>query len=190
MTPGQMLMFCGPMFSGKTGALLDVVLRAEGRGERVAVLKPAIDQATPGALRSHDGRVHAAVDISSAANIKTLSRGVDLVAIDEVQFLSDEVASVIRAIARPSGPTVVVAGLDRDFRGEPFAIIERLLQVADQNSHFTAICSRCGRPAEYTQRLVDGSPGALDGPVILVGGAELYQPRCASCFFAERNVAT
>jgi thymidine kinase len=187
MTRGQMVMFYGPMFSGKTGALLDVVFRAEERRERVAVLKPAIDQAAPGALHSHDGRVHAALDISTAEDIKTLSNGVDLVAIDEVQFLTEEIASVIRAIARPSGPMVVVAGLDRDFRGEPFAIVDRLLQAADKSSRLTAICSRCGRAAEYTQRLVDGSPAPRDGPVLLVGGLELYQPRCESCFLGERR---
>lgn len=101
----------------------------------------------------------------------------DLVAIDEAQFLDQEIVDVVQKLA-DQGHRVVAAGLDQDFRGEPFGPMPQLLAVAELVTKLHAVCSACGSPASRTQRLIDGQPAHYNDPVIQVGAAESYEPRC------------
>jgi thymidine kinase len=104
----------------------------------------------------------------------------DVVAIDEVQFFDWEIAPVCGLLA-DRGKRVLVAGLDTDFRGEPFGPMPLLMAQAEQVDKLSAICVVCGAPASRTQRLINGQPANYDDPVILVGATELYEARCRHC---------
>jgi thymidine kinase len=103
-----------------------------------------------------------------------------VVAVDEVQFLDDGITQVAHALAA-RGVRVILAGLDTDFRGEPFGPVPALLAAAEVVTKLTAICVVCGAPATRTQRLVDGRPARYTDPVILVGAREVYEARCRRC---------
>jgi thymidine kinase len=106
-----------------------------------------------------------------------VSASVDMVAIDEVQFFDEGIVEVVQTLA-DSGHRVVTAGLDQDFRGEPFGPMPRLMAGAEQVTKLQAVCSVCGSPASRTQRLINGEPAGYDDPIILVGASEAYEPRC------------
>ncbi len=145
-------------------------------------LKPVRDTRDAAYLVSHTGRTYPAQPWGGGA----LDLGVvQLVAVDEAQFLPGDAVAALAAL-RDEGRTVVAAGLDLDFRREPFGPMPALAEAADLVHRLTATCSRCLRPAEFTQRLVDGRPAPLDDETVLVGAEELYQPRCAECYEAER----
>jgi thymidine kinase len=187
MGRARVVVITGPMFSGKTRALLDDVLREEESGARVLVFKPRLDhRAATGVVRSHDGASHPAFELDTASDLPALAAGADLVAVDEIQFLGPDLGRAVAAVAE-AGSRVIAAGLDRDFRGEPFENVEQAAADADEVKRLTAVCSRCGRAAGLTQRLLLDAPAPLDGPVFLVGGAETYQPRCEACFHEERK---
>ena len=106
-----------------------------------------------------------------------LIQSIDLIAIDEVQFFDEEIIAVTQHLAN-SGYRVIVAGLDQDFRGEPFGPMPVLLSLAESVTKLQAVCAVCGSPSSRTQRLIDGKPASYDEPVILVGASESYEPRC------------
>ncbi|WP_268921734.1 thymidine kinase [Metabacillus schmidteae] len=97
--------------------------------------------------------------------------------IDEVQFFDDNIADVLTLLAN-QGYRVIAAGLDQDFRGEPFSIVPKLMSLAESVTKLQAVCSVCGSPASRTQRLINGQPASYDDPIILVGASESYEPRC------------
>nr|WP_285844197.1 hypothetical protein [Metabacillus halosaccharovorans] len=97
--------------------------------------------------------------------------------IDEVQFFDDNIADVLTLLAN-QGYRVIAAGLDQDFRGEPFSIVPKLMSLAELVTKLQAVCSVCGSPASRTQRLINGQPASYDDPIILVGASESYEPRC------------
>src|SRR5699024_531103 len=101
----------------------------------------------------------------------------DVVAIDEAQFFDDSIIAFVTKLAN-EGKRVIVAGLDQDFKGEPFGPMPHLLAIAEHVTKLQAVCSVCGAPASRTQRLIDGQPASVDDPVILVGASESYEPRC------------
>ena len=103
-----------------------------------------------------------------------------MVAIDEAQFFDDQLPYVCEHLAK-KGKRVMIAGLDSDFRGEPFGIMPQLLTSAEFVTKLTAVCVQCGAPATRTQRLVNGKPAKYDDPIILVGAAESYEARCRHC---------
>ena len=105
---------------------------------------------------------------------------VDAVVIEEVQFFDDGIIEVVEKLAN-SKKRVIVAGLDTDFRGEPFKIMASLLAKAEFITKLSAVCSVCGAPATKTQRLIDNKPAKYDDPIILVGAAECYEARCRKC---------
>jgi thymidine kinase len=176
------------MFSGKTEALLVAVRNAEATGTPVSVLKPALDSRNPGEVVSHAGTRHAAVDVQDGEGILSAATGAEVVALDEAQFLETTGITALIDIAR-DGVAVTVAGLDLDFRGEPFPGVEHLRRSADEVQLLAATCTRCGRPATRTQRFVHGVPAAYADPTIVLGGLETYQPRCERCYKAERQQA-
>lgn len=179
---GWIEVIVGPMFSGKSEELIRRVKRALIARQSVAVFKPRLDNRYHEShVVSHDGERVEAVPVGSAAEMEAhLLSPPQVVAVDEAQFLDRGLVEVAEGLAR-KGVRVILAGLDMDFRGEPFGIMPELLARAEFVEKLTAICVRCGAPATRTQRLVDGRPARYSDPIILVGAKERYEPRCRAC---------
>jgi len=175
---GWIELVVGPMFSGKSEELIRRVTRALIARQKVQVFKPAIDDRyESAAVASHGGRSLEAVAVDDTAGIAALlEEDTQVVAVDEGQFFDAGLVPLALELA-DAGKRVIVAGLDLDFRGEPFGPMPALLAQAEMVEKLTAICS-CGRAATRTQRLIGGHPAHFDDPVILVGAAESYEPRC------------
>lgn len=180
---GWIELVCGSMFSGKTEELLRRIRRAEIARKKVQLFKPTIDNRY-GLVRvaSHDGlaREDAVVVCDAEDILRRLEVDTEVVAVDEVQFFDETIADVCDHLA-DRGLRVIVAGLDQDFRGEPFGPMPLLLARAERVDKLHAICVACGASASRTQRLIDGRPARYDDPVILVGGSESYEARCRNC---------
>ena len=176
---GSIEVICGSMFSGKTDEMIRRLVRATIARQLVQVFKPALDvRYSPGKVTSHAGSSFEALAIGRASEIRgRLAAGVTVVGIDEAQFFDVEILGVARELA-DRGLRVVVAGLDTDFRGEPFGVMPSLLCEAEQVEKLHAICMVCGDEASRTQRLVNGKPARFDDPIVIVGAAELYEARC------------
>jgi len=153
---GWIEVICGSMFSGKTEELI----------RRVA---------------SHNGMQVEAVPVESTVQLRALiDPDTTVVALDEAQFFDDDVVALCGELAN-QGRRVIVAGLDMDFRGEPFGPMPQLMAQAERVDKVQAICVVCGGPASRTQRLINGQPAAYGDPVILVGASEVYEARCRGC---------
>jgi len=170
------------MFSGKTEELIRLVRRAQIARQKVQVFKPAIDtRYAKREIASHNGMQVEAVPVASTAQLRMLIEpDTTVVALDEVQFFDDDVVNLCNELAE-QGVRVIVAGLDMDFRGEPFGPMPALMAQAERVNKLQAICVVCGNPASRTQRLINGQPAVYDDPVILVGASEVYEARCRSC---------
>lgn len=176
---GRLEVITGPMFCGKTDELLRRLRRAIIAKQKIQVFKPGFDiRYGSGKITSHTGNEYDAIAIDSVSEIPALLRDdVTLVAIDEAQFFDEEIIPVIQDLIGQE-IRVIVAGLDMDFRGEPFGQMPILLAQAEIVDKLHAICMTCGEEATRTQRLVDGKPAHYNDPVIIVGAAELYEARC------------
>lgn len=180
-TPGVIEVIVGPMFSGKSEELIRRVRRATLAKQNVQVFKAAIDDRYDAfAVASHDGGRLEATGVADTMELdRLISYESQVVAVDEVQFLDEQIVPLSLELAE-SGKRVILAGLELDFRGMPFGLVPQLLAHAEFVTKLTAIC-RCGRAATITQRLIGGEPAHFDDPVILVGAAESYEPRCRGC---------
>jgi thymidine kinase len=181
--PGWIEVISGVMFSGKSEELIRRVRRAVIARRKVQVFKSHIDARYAGvyAVCSHDGTVVEAEPVQHAMEImERLRPDTEMVAIDEAQFLDAGIVTVANALA-DRGIRVVLAGIDSDFRGEPFGAMPQLMSAAEIVDKFHAICVVCGGPATRNQRLVNGKPATYDSPTILVGGLESYEARCRHC---------
>jgi len=179
---GHIELICGSMFSGKTEELIRRIRRAEIARQRVQVFSHRLDTRY-GASRvaSHSGANWQAIPVQNAEQIlEHLEPDTNVVAIDEAQFFDWKIADVVNTLA-DRGIRVIVAGLDMDFRGEPFGPMPLLMTYAEQVDKLSAICVVCGAPASRTQRLINGAPARYDDPVILVGASEVYEARCRHC---------
>ncbi|RXK30377.1 thymidine kinase [Bacillus velezensis] len=176
---GWLELICGSMFSGKSEELIRRVKRATYAKQEVKVFKPAIDNRySEEAVVSHNGTSMTSHVISSSAEIwDHISESTDVIAVDEVQFFGESIIGDLSSLA-DKGYRVIAAGLDMDFRGEPFGVVPNLMAVAESVTKLQAVCSVCGAPASRTQRLIDGKPASYDDPVILVGASESYEARC------------
>jgi thymidine kinase len=176
---GWIEVICGSMFSGKSEELIRRVKRAEIARLRVQVFKPLMDtRYGQDRVSSHSGIHTMAQAVARAKDIlRETSPDTDVVAIDEVQFFDWEITIVCDELAARD-KRVIVAGLDMDFRGEPFGPMPLLMARAEEVEKLHAICMVCGAPATRTQRLINGEPAAYEDPVILVGASESYQARC------------
>lgn len=176
---GRVEIICGSMFSGKTEELIRRVRRAQIARQRVQVFKPTIDtRYSVERVTSHNGQDYDARPCASSQEIaQCISPDTTVVAVDEAQFFDEGLIAVVQQLAA-RGVRVIVAGLDLDFRGEPFGPIPRLLCEAEDVTKLHAICVVCGEEASRTQRLVNGQPARYDDPIILVGAAEAYEARC------------
>lgn len=176
---GRVELICGSMFSGKTEELIRRVRRAKIAQQQVQVFKHAIDQRYDVTnIAAHSGLDFEAIPVGSPAQIaEYLQPNVTVIGIDEIQFFDESLLSLVETLANRN-LRVILAGLDMDFRGEPFGIMPQLLARAEYVDKLHAICMVCGEEACRTQRLVNGEPAYYDDPIILVGASEAYEPRC------------
>ncbi len=176
---GSIEVITGSMFSGKTDELIRRLVRARIARQKVQVFKPAIDvRYAPEKVTSHGGAHFDAIPIASAGEIlQRLDADTTVIGIDEAQFFDEQIVTVAETLAE-RGLRVIIAGLDMDFRGEPFGPMPLLMAKAERVDKLQAICMVCGEPASRTQRLVNGQPARYDDPVVIVGAAELYEARC------------
>jgi len=178
-TRGSIEVICGSMFSGKTDELIRRLVRATIARQRVQVFKPAIDvRYAVEKVTSHAGSHYDAIPVQKAAEIREkLEPDTTVVGIDEAQFFDPDILQVAEELAS-RGIRVLVAGLDTDFRGEPFGPMPVLMSMAEHVDKLHAICMVCGDEASRTQRLVNGKPARYDDPVVIVGASEMYEARC------------
>ncbi len=176
---GSLEVVCGSMFSGKTDELIRRLRRATIARQKVQVFKPVIDNRySVEKVTSHAGTAFDALPIQRAAEILThLEPDTTVVGIDEAQFFDDAIVDICDQLAG-RGLRVIVAGLDTDFRAEPFGCMPTLMAKAERVDKLQAICMVCGEPACRTQRLVNGAPAHYHDPVVIVGASEMYEARC------------
>ncbi len=179
---GSLTVITGSMFSGKTEELIRRLRRALYARRSVLVFKHALDTRSDlTEIRSHNGVPHEAIAVSKSGELlEGVEPETDVVAVEEAQFFDEGIVDTCRRLA-DSGYGVIVAGLDMDFRGEPFGPMPMLLAEADEVVKLRAICARCGRDASRSQRLIDGKPAPASAPTILVGAQETYEARCRHC---------
>ena len=176
-TGGWIEVICGPMFSGKSEELIRRLRRARIARKRVQVFKPALDDRySQDEIVSHaDSRMKSEIVKSAAEILPRLDWRTQVVGIDEANFLGSGLVEVATQLA-DSGKQVLIAGLDTDYMGRPFAPLPDLLCLAESITKTLAICMRCGNPAKHTQRLVEAED------LIVVGAAGMYEARCRRCF--------
>lgn len=179
---GGIEVITGPMFAGKTEELLRRVRRLQFAKKNIVVFKPAMDDRFAlNEVVSHDKSRTKSVNIVSPSEIFShIDETTDVVAIDEIQFLTEDVLEVVEFMVS-RGILVIVSGLDTDFRGEPFTFMPKLLAKAENVLKLSAVCVKCGAPATKTQRIVDGKPARYHDPIVLIGASESYEARCRSC---------
>lgn len=187
-TGGWIEVICGSMFSGKTEELIRRVRRAQIARQQVQVFKHSLDtRYAEREVASHNGLQLEAIPVENSAQLRALiAPETTVVAIDEGQFFDEGLVSLCEELA-DRGRRVIVAGLDLDFRGEPFGPMPQLMARAERVDKLQAICVVCGGPASRTQRLINGQPAAYDDPVIMVGAEEVYQARCRGCHQVRRK---
>ena len=176
---GWLEVICGSMFSGKSEELIRRVRRAQFAKQEVKVFKPVIDNRySEEEVVSHNGASIICKPVASSLEIlEHITDSTDVIAVDEVQFFDEHISEVITLLAN-QGYRVIAAGLDQDFRGEPFGVVPELMAIAELVTKLQAVCSVCGSPASRTQRLINGKPASYHDPIILVGASESYESRC------------
>ncbi|MBA4374556.1 MAG: thymidine kinase [Anaerolinea sp.] len=185
---GSVEVICGSMFCGKTDELIRRLRRATIAKQKVQVFKPVIDDRySVEKVTSHAGSEFDASPIQKSSQIlEQLDKETTVVGIDEAQFFDDKIVEIVDILAE-QGLRVIVAGLDQNFKGEPFGCMPVLMARAEQVSKLQAICMVCGESASRTQRLVNGEPARYDDPVIIVGASEMYEARCRVHHKVPRN---
>lgn len=188
---GWIEVITGGMFSGKSEELIRRLIRSKYASQKVVAFKHSIDKR----YDATDVVSHSSISIDGvpAASVEDLERifyekysDVQVVGIDEVQFFGEPVVEFCEKLSN-MGKRVIVAGLDQDFRGEPFEPIDSLLAKAEYVDKLSAICAVCGNPASRTQRLVNGEPAYYNDPVVMVGASESYEARCRKCHVVKRE---
>lgn len=172
----------GCMFAGKTEELIRRIKVLEFAKKEIMVFKPAIDNRYSNTkVVSHAGSSVESYVISKPIEILEIVKPTtQVVAIDEVQFFDETVCEVANELA-DRGIRVMAAGLDTNFRGEPFGPMPKLMTEAEFVTKLAAVCNICGAPATRTQRMINGKPASYYDPEILVGASESYEPRCRHC---------
>jgi len=180
--PGYIEVISGCMFAGKTEELIRRIKTLEFAKKNVLVFKPALDNRYSNTkVVSHAGSSVESIVVPDARSILDFVKDdTDVIAIDEIQFFDEDVLLVCDYLAK-KGKRVMCAGLDTDFRAEPFGVMPRLITDAEFVTKLTAVCMKCGAPATRTQRLVNGKPAQYSDPIIMVGAAEAYEARCRHC---------
>ena len=173
---GWIEVICGSMFSGKTEELIRRLKRAKIAKQRIEIFKPLIDTRYDETMVvSHDDNQIPSTPVPAAANIRLLADGCDVVGIDEAQFFDDEIVAVCNDLAN-KGVRVVVAGLDMDFKGNPFGPMPNLMATAEYVTKVHAICKRTGNLANYSHRIANGES------LVLLGENQEYEPLSRAAF--------
>lgn len=184
---GRIEVTAGPMFAGKSSFIINWAERWVRAGASIYIAKHPLDTRYEGVskISSHDGR---SVGCEALANPLAIYEKVTeldplVVIIDEVQFYMDCAAVFVEVVRQfaVEGRIVMLAGLNTDFRGEPFGPMPVLMAIADQVNNLTAICSKCGAEASFTQRLINGVGAHFDSELVVIGAEEAYTARCRSC---------
>ena len=176
---GWLEVITGPMFAGKSEELIRRVKTLSYTKMKIIAFKPVIDDRyDKTAIASHDGAKYEAYAIKNAQSILELvKQDTQVVAIDEIQFFDMSIVKICEELA-DRGIRVIAAGLDLDFKGEPFGPMPELLARAEFVTKLSAVCTVCGCAATRTQRLIDGKPADFNDPIIKVGAKENYEARC------------
>lgn len=177
---GRIEVICGSMFSGKTDELIRRMKRAQFAHQRVEIFKPAIDNRYGDeAIVTHDGNSIPSTSVDNSASILLLSSNCDVVGIDEAQFFDANIIDVCNSMVE-RGMRVIIAGLDVDFKGNPFGPMPQLMAIADQVDKLHAICVECGSLAYISHRKVVGSSQ------IMIGETKEYEPLCRECYMSKK----
>lgn len=179
---GRIEVISGVMFSGKSEELIRRLRRAKIARRSVAVFKASIDtRYNAQDIYSHAGLTWSGFPIKDPEEILSIWQGQDIVAIDEAQFFPKGIIKVVEELV-DEDLRVIIAGTDRDFKGDPFGCMGELMAIADEVVKLTAICVKCGGEAIFNQRLINGQPADKNSPVIMVGGKDDYEARCRACY--------
>lgn len=176
---GYIEVVCGPMFAGKTEELIRRINRLEYAHQNYIIFKPEIDNRYgDDVITSHNKNAKKATSIKKSTHIYDYLEGenYDVIIVDEAQFFDEDLPSVVDHLA-DLGYRIIIGGLDRDFKGEPFGPMPALLAIAEVVTKLTAICQVSGKPATRTQRIINGQPAAKNDPLILIDAKESYEPR-------------
>ena len=177
----------GPMFSGKTSELIRLVEREVYAKKKGAIFKIAFDSRYSATqVVTHNGLRYDAYTVASSKEgldkihdlVKT--QGLDVIGVDEVNFFPEALVGLLDRLA--DSKRVIACGLNLNFKAEPFPTTMHLAARADRVRYLSAVCVVCGQEATRTQRLIGGKPAPKDSPIIAVGGKEMYEPRCRSCY--------
>ncbi len=180
---GWIEVICGSMFSGKTEELIRRLKRAKIAQQKVEIFKPSIDtRYSKSEVVSHDDNSIHSTPVNSSEEILTLASNVDVVGIDEAQFFDNKLPEICNKLAN-SGTRVIVAGLDMDYKGNPFGTIPALMSIAEYVTKVHAICVKCGELAQYSHRISESKK------LVLLGETNEYEPLCRICFNAISNTA-
>jgi thymidine kinase len=178
---GWIEVICGSMFSGKTEELIRRLKRAQIARLKVEIFKPAVDvRYDEEKVVSHDAREIMSTPVPASSNILLMANDVDVVGIDEAQFFDSELPNVCTQLAN-SGIRVIVAGLDMDFKGNPFGPMPALLAMAEYITKVHAICVRCGTLAQYSNRTI------VSDKLVVLGETDAYEPLCRACYNKKKG---
>ena len=179
---------CGSMFSGKSEELLRRIKRGVIAKQKVLLFKTSIDNRyEENKVSTHNGNSYESVNIDKAEQIYEYinDEKYDIIGIDEVQFFDDKIVEVINKLA-DNGVRVIVAGLDMDFKAEPFHPMPEIMAISEMVTKLHAVCNKCGKEASRSQRLINGEPAKYDDPIVVIGANESYEARCRHCHEIKR----
>ena len=185
---GWLECMCGSMFSGKSEELLRRIKRGVIAKQKVLLFKPSIDNRyEENMVSTHNGNSYESVNIDKAEQIYDyiIDKKYDIIGIDEVQFFDEKIVEVINKLA-DDGIRVIVAGLDMDFKAEPFHPMPEIMAISEMVTKLHAVCNKCGKEASRSQRLINGEPAKYDDPIVVIGASESYEARCRHCHEIKR----
>ena len=179
---------CGSMFSGKSEELLRRIKRDVIAKQKVLLFKPSIDNRyDENRVSTHNGNSYDSISIEKSSDILNFVKDTkyDIIGIDEIQFFDNDIVKIINKLA-DDGIRVIVAGLDMDFKAEPFHPMPEIMAISEMVTKLHAVCNKCGKEASRSQRLINGKPAKYDDPVVVIGASESYEARCRHCHEIER----
>ena len=179
---------CGSMFSGKSEELLRRIKRGVIAKQKVLLFKPSIDNRyDENRVSTHNGNSYDSISIEKSSEILNIvkDKNYDIIGIDEIQFFDNDIVKVINKLA-DEGFRVIVAGLDMDFKAEPFHPMPEIMAISEMVTKLHAVCNKCGKEASRSQRLINGKPAKYDDPIVVIGASESYEARCRHCHEIER----
>ena len=184
-TAGWIEVIAGSMFSGKSEELIRRLRRAKIARQKIQVFKPEIDKRySDDEIVSHSEMRHESANVTTVAEIRAQIRPeTEVVGIDEAQFFDNELIPIVNELAE-RGVRVIIAGLDQDYTGKPWEPMPQLLAIAEYITKTHAICVKCGQAANYSQRIFESEER------VAVGGGEMYEARCRSCFVPHADAPT